>query len=80
MSEPRENLQDALIRASAIIEWMAPYLPRMCPPPNGLYNLNEHFLYMEKLGLKTRTNVDDDRRISEAFWNGRPLGQRGPDV
>ena len=31
-----------LIRANKIIGWMMPYIGNMCPPSNGLFDLNEH--------------------------------------
>lgn len=34
--------QDQLARANRIIGWMLPYIGSMCPPDNGLYDLNIH--------------------------------------
>lgn len=31
-----------LQRANRIIGWMMPYIGSMCPPTNGLFDLNEH--------------------------------------
>ncbi len=44
----------ALERADRIIEWMLPYIGRMCPPDNGIFDLNEHGLYMERLRREER--------------------------
>lgn len=37
-----ENLKAQLERANRIIGWMMPYIGSMCPPDNGLYELNIH--------------------------------------
>ena len=37
-----ERLRFQLSRANRIIGWMMPYTGRMCPPANGLFDLNEH--------------------------------------
>lgn len=36
--------EDQLKRANRIIGWMMPYIGTMCPPPNGLYDLNLHYI------------------------------------
>lgn len=59
--------REALERADRIIEWMASYLGRMAPPSNGIHDLNEHWLYMEKLGKLAR--------IDTSAKEGRPLDQ-----
>jgi len=38
----KAELQRQLNRANEIIGWMVPYVGNMCPPPNGLYDLNIH--------------------------------------
>lgn len=55
-----------LARANRIIGWMAPYIGSMCPPPDGLYDLNEHCL---------------DNHIAPDVGEqgkGRPINQRPP--
>lgn len=40
-----ERLQKTAVqlnRANRIIGWMMPYIGNMCPPENGLFELNEH--------------------------------------
>jgi hypothetical protein len=37
-----KKLAAQLERANRIIGWMMPYVGRMCPPSNGLYDLNIH--------------------------------------
>lgn len=41
LNETRE-LKRQLARANRIIGWMMPYIGNMCPPANGLFELNEH--------------------------------------
>lgn len=36
------RLSAQLDRANKIIGWMMPYIGSMCPPSNGLYDLNQH--------------------------------------
>ena len=36
------NAEKQLDRANRIIGWMMPYIGTMCPPPDGLYDLNIH--------------------------------------
>ena len=36
------RLSAQLQRANKIIGWMMPYIGSMCPPSNGLFDLNEH--------------------------------------
>lgn len=36
-------------RADEIICWMAEYIGKMAAPSNGIADLNEHWLYIEKL-------------------------------
>lgn len=58
----------ALIRADAIIEWMASYIGRMAPPANGISELNDHFLYMERRGAKPKkldTSANHGRALDE---------------
>jgi hypothetical protein len=53
-----------LERANRIIGWMMPYIGSMCPPPNGLFELNEHYM---------------ENKIPEPgdSTKGRPINQRG---
>ena len=37
-----KGLRFQLERANRIIGWMMPYIGTMCPPSNGLYDLNIH--------------------------------------
>ena len=37
-----KDLKAQLQRANRIIGWMMPYVGKMCPPENGLFELNEH--------------------------------------
>jgi hypothetical protein len=64
----------ALERADRIIEWMMSYIGRMAPPENGIYDLNEHGLYMQRLrrteGKKPRrgpwkAKTKDDRPLDQ---------------
>lgn len=41
----------ALMRAARIIDWTASYIGRMAPPEGGIADLNEHWLYMETIGV-----------------------------
>jgi len=59
--------REALERADRIIGWMASYLGRMAPPSNGLFELNEHWLFMESLRRKPA--------IDTSAKEGRPLDQ-----
>lgn len=36
------QLEKQLARANGIVGWMMPYIGSMCPPSNGLADLNEH--------------------------------------
>ena len=36
------ELDAQLTRANRIIGWMIPYIGNMCPPENGLFDLNNH--------------------------------------
>lgn len=45
------DLEAALLRADRIIGWMAGHVGRMCPPPDGLAKLNEHWLFMQARGV-----------------------------
>lgn len=42
----------ALIRAGRIIDWMASYIGRMAPSDGGIVDLNEHWLYMQRIGVQ----------------------------
>jgi hypothetical protein len=44
------ELRAALNRADGIIGWMADYIGRMAAPSNGIADLNEHWLFMERNG------------------------------
>lgn len=37
-----DRLKKQLARANRLIGWMMPYIGSMCPPQNGLADLNEH--------------------------------------
>jgi|HubBroStandDraft_4_1064222.scaffolds.fasta_scaffold00027_55 hypothetical protein len=37
-----QKAEAQLKRANRLIGWMMPYIGRMCPPSNGLFDLNEH--------------------------------------
>lgn len=37
-----KRLEFQLERANRIIGWMVPYIGKMCPPENGLFDLNKH--------------------------------------
>lgn len=63
------DLLTALLRANDIINWMASYLGRMAPPSNGISDLNDHWLYMQKIGRALPSEGTDAR-------HGRPLDQR----
>lgn len=43
-----QELEAALQRADGIINWMANYIGKMVPPDDGIYNLNQHWLYMQR--------------------------------
>lgn len=57
-----KRLTAQLARANKIIGWMMPYIGTMCPPPNGLYDLNIHCCE------NTVREADDTK--------GRPINQR----
>ncbi len=63
----------ALERADKIIEWMLPYIGRMCPPDNGIFDLNEHGLYMEQLRRDERKSAT--RKVQKSSGDLRPLDQ-----
>jgi len=65
--------RNALERADKIIEWMMPYIGRMCPPDNGIFDLNEHGLYME--ALRRQERKIKVRKPQKASGDGRPLNQ-----
>lgn len=44
----REEHAGQLVRANKIIGWMSEYIGKMCPPPNGLHELNQFWLYIQK--------------------------------
>jgi hypothetical protein len=54
-----------LERANRIIGWMMPYVGRMCPPPDGLYELNLHC-------------CENHVPMPGEEAKGRPLDQRPP--
>ena len=62
-----DEMRDALSRANRLINWMAEYLGGMAPPPDGIIDLNEHWLLMERMGM-----ADPPRAPTE-----RPINQRG---
>ncbi len=37
-----QMLRAQLERANRLIGWLMPYIGSMCPPDNGLYELNQH--------------------------------------
>jgi hypothetical protein len=57
------ELRRQLDRANKIIGWMMPYIGNMCPPPSGLFDLNEHCCenHIPDPGIEAR---------------GRPINQR----
>ncbi len=59
-----EQLRAQLERANRLVEWMMPYIGSMCPPPNGLFDLNEHCCD-NKIGPNEADNT-----------KGRPINQR----
>jgi hypothetical protein len=66
--------RNALERADRIIEWMMPYIGRMCPPDNGIFDLNQHGLYMEALRRNARKAVI--RRPQKSSGDKRPINQK----
>lgn len=52
-----------LTRANKLIGWMMPYIGTMCPPANGLYDLNIHCC---------ENKVPEPDKTSK----GRPINQR----
>lgn len=60
-----KTLRDALERANRIVCWMAPHIGRMCPPPDGISELNEHWILMQQMGIPTKFGPD-----------GRPIDQK----
>lgn len=67
--------RNALERADKIIEWMMPYIGSMCPPDNGIFDLNQHGLYMEALRRSERKPVV--RKPQKASGDKRPINQKG---
>lgn len=63
----KAELERQLARANRIIGWMAPYIGRMCPPPNGIFEFNEHAF------------ENSDLKLAKPQRDDRPLDQR-PDV
>lgn len=57
------ELRRQLARANRIIGWMMPYIGNMCPPENGLGDLNDHCFEN-----KVPTPGDDTK--------GEPINQR----
>lgn len=53
-----------LERANRIIGWMMPYIGSMCPPSNGLFDLNEHCCE-NRIGPRMDSQT-----------KGRPINQR----
>lgn len=64
-SRTKKELERQLKRANRIIGWMTPYIGRMCPPPDGIFELNEHCF---------ENHVPDPKRERDA----RPLDQGLP--
>jgi hypothetical protein len=64
----------ALERADRIIEWMMSYIGRMAPPDNGIFDLNEHGLYMERLRRQERKQAM--RKPQKSTGDARPLDQK----
>lgn len=62
----------ALVRAAGLIDWMAEHIGRMCPPADGLFDLNEHFMYVNR--ERARGNMPPRKK----FRDGRPLDQHAP--
>ena len=71
MTETTHRL--ALERADRIIEWMMSYIGRMAPPENGIYDLNEHGLYMERLRRAER------KKPHRGPWKARTKDDRPLD-
>lgn len=65
----KNQLRCALNRADRIVGWMADYIGRMAPPSNGLVDLNDHWLFMERHGHPSE---------APASRGGRPLDQGLP--
>jgi hypothetical protein len=66
--------RQALERADRIIEWMMSYIGRMAPPDNGIFDLNEHGLYMERLRRQERKRAV--RKPQKSTGDDRPLDQK----
>lgn len=72
--DPNDTISehDALVRASEIVDWMMEHIGRMCPPRDGLYDLNEHSRYVDR--ERARGNMPPRK----PFTDGRPLDQHAP--
>lgn len=57
------ELRRQLDRANRIIDWMMPYIGKMCPPDNGLYDLNLHCCEnrVPKSGVQSNTAPIEQR-------------------
>lgn len=67
-----ERLQFQLDRANRLIGWMMPYIGSMCPPTNGLADLNEHCC-----DNRVRANRDEETKgpsIRQQHAICRPTG------
>lgn len=64
-NRPADEVQRQLDRANKIIAWMMPYIGTMCPPQNGLFELNNHCFENRVV-----PNFDDETK-------GRPVTQSG---
>lgn len=61
------ELERQLERANRIIGWMMPYIGKMCPPPNGLYDLNLHCLenHVQESGVMSKAAPLEQRRNTD---------------
>lgn len=76
MKKPTQFEMDrALRRASKIIDWMMPYIGNMCPPDNGIAELNDHCLFAERHGMLPKRPIRDRKEE-----HGRPLNQELPEM
>lgn len=63
---------DAFVRAAGLIDWMMIHVGRMCPPADGLFDLNEHSMYVD------RQRARGDMPLRKKFIDGRPPDQHAP--
>lgn len=65
-----KELQRQLDRANRLIGWMMPYIGSMCPPEDGLYDLNLHC-------CENKIPKPDDSTKGAPIKQRHDLGRRG---